>query len=115
LLPVLEAALGYKNVLPERKLRSLEEFWERFPEVKTVIVDGTVTMIRVGSRRVIRPCPSQLDPDVRVSAHPAPDVLGFHPAHVQVVVAAFMDDLEIFLLPILMMTISMVQVNPFVI
>jgi hypothetical protein len=41
LLPVLEAALGYKKVLPERKLRTLEEFWERFPEVKTVIVDGT--------------------------------------------------------------------------
>lgn len=41
LLPVLEQALGYKQALPERKLRSLEEFLERFPEVKEVILDGT--------------------------------------------------------------------------
>jgi hypothetical protein len=41
LLPILEQALGHKQVLPERKLRSLTEFLERFPEVKTVIVDGT--------------------------------------------------------------------------
>jgi hypothetical protein len=52
---------------------------------------------------------------MRVSRHTAPDVLGFHPAHVQVVVAAFMDGFEIFLFPILMMTISMVEVNSFVI
>jgi len=41
LLPVLEQTLGYKQALPERKLRSMEEFLERFPEVKTVILDGT--------------------------------------------------------------------------
>lgn len=41
LLPVLEAALGHKQALPERKVRSLEEFIERFPEVKEVIIDGT--------------------------------------------------------------------------
>jgi hypothetical protein len=41
LLPVLEQALGYKQVLPARKLRSMEEFLERFPDVKEVIVDGT--------------------------------------------------------------------------
>lgn len=41
LLPVLEQALGYKQALPERKLHSLEEFLERFPEVKEVILDGT--------------------------------------------------------------------------
>ena len=41
LLPVLEQALGYKQALPERKLRSLEEFLERFPDVKEVILDGT--------------------------------------------------------------------------
>lgn len=40
LLPVLEQALGYKQALPERKLRSLEEFVERFAGVKAVIVDG---------------------------------------------------------------------------
>ncbi len=33
--------LGYKQVLPARKLRSMEEFLERFPDVKEVIVDGT--------------------------------------------------------------------------
>jgi len=41
LLPVLEQALGHKQVLPERKVRSMEEFLERFPEVKAVIFDGT--------------------------------------------------------------------------
>lgn len=41
LLPVLEQTLGYKQALPERKLRSLEEFLERFPEVGEVILDGT--------------------------------------------------------------------------
>jgi hypothetical protein len=41
LLPVLETTLGEKQVLPVRKLRSMAEFIERFPEVKEVIVDGT--------------------------------------------------------------------------
>lgn len=41
LLPILEQTLGHKQALPERKLRSLEEFFERFPDVKTVILDGT--------------------------------------------------------------------------
>ena len=41
LLPVLEQALGYKQALPERKFRSVEEFLERFPDVKEVILDGT--------------------------------------------------------------------------
>jgi hypothetical protein len=41
LLPVLEQALGYKQALPERQVRSMEEFLKRFPEVKEVILDGT--------------------------------------------------------------------------
>jgi hypothetical protein len=41
LLPVLETALGQKLALPERKLRSVEEFVERFPTVKRVMIDGT--------------------------------------------------------------------------
>jgi hypothetical protein len=41
LLPVLEQTLGHKQALPERKVRSMEEFLERFPEVKEVIFDGT--------------------------------------------------------------------------
>jgi hypothetical protein len=41
LLPVLEQTLGHKQALPERKVRSMEEFLERFPDVKEVIFDGT--------------------------------------------------------------------------
>jgi hypothetical protein len=41
LQPILEAALGEKLALPERKLTSLEAFIERFPGVKRVMVDGT--------------------------------------------------------------------------
>jgi hypothetical protein len=37
----LETALDKKMVLPERKLTSMEQFLERFPEVKEVILDGT--------------------------------------------------------------------------
>lgn len=53
LMPVLEQALGYKQALPERKLRSIEEFLERFPEVREVILDGT-------ERPVQRPKDSQI-------------------------------------------------------
>jgi hypothetical protein len=45
-LPVLEAALGRKAVLPERKIASVEEFLHRFPQVKEVFVDGTERPIR---------------------------------------------------------------------
>ncbi|HEY9655108.1 MAG TPA: transposase family protein [Crinalium sp.] len=41
LQPVLEAALGEKMVLPERKLRRLEAFLEAFPGVERVMIDGT--------------------------------------------------------------------------
>ncbi|KAM3116320.1 transposase family protein [Phormidesmis sp. 146-33] len=41
LLPILETTLGDKQVLPERQLRSMEEFMERLPDVKEVIFDGT--------------------------------------------------------------------------
>jgi hypothetical protein len=41
LLWVLETTLGEKQVLPVRKLRSMAEFTQRFPDVKEVIVDGT--------------------------------------------------------------------------
>jgi hypothetical protein len=47
-LKVLEKALGHAAVLPERKLRSAEEFLEKFPEVKEVFIDG-------GERRRERP------------------------------------------------------------
>jgi hypothetical protein len=38
---ILETALGRKMVLPERKLESIEQFLERYPAVKAVILDGT--------------------------------------------------------------------------
>jgi len=41
LLPVLEATLGRKIVLPDRKITSIEEFYQKFPEAKDVLVDGT--------------------------------------------------------------------------
>lgn len=41
LQPILEATLGQKMVLPERKLDRIEAFLERFPSVKRVMIDGT--------------------------------------------------------------------------
>lgn len=41
LLPVLEASLGRKIVLPARKITSIEEFYQKFPEARDVLVDGT--------------------------------------------------------------------------
>jgi hypothetical protein len=38
---ILETALGQRMMLPERKIESIEQFLDRFPEVKEVIVDGT--------------------------------------------------------------------------
>jgi len=48
LLPVLERTLGRKLVLPARKATSLEEVFEKIPELKDVFLDGT-------ERRVQRP------------------------------------------------------------
>lgn len=45
-LPILEAALGRKAVLPARKIASVEEFLRRFPQVKEVFVDGTERPLR---------------------------------------------------------------------
>lgn len=41
LLPLLEASLGRKLVLPKRKITSIEEFYRCFPDAKDVLVDGT--------------------------------------------------------------------------
>lgn len=41
LTAVLEATLGEKLVLPKRKITSVEEFFEAFPEAKEVFLDGT--------------------------------------------------------------------------
>lgn len=45
---VLEHALGRNLVLPQRKISSVEEFLQKFPEAKEVFLDGT-------ERRVQRP------------------------------------------------------------
>jgi len=41
LLRVLERSLGKHFILPKRKITSVEEFFEKFPEVKDVFIDGT--------------------------------------------------------------------------
>lgn len=43
---VLEAALGKKMVLPERKIESIEQFLARFLEVKAVIFEAMVWNFR---------------------------------------------------------------------
>lgn len=40
-LEVLQKALGKKIQFPERKIRSVEELLEKFPEVKDIFIDGT--------------------------------------------------------------------------
>jgi hypothetical protein len=37
----LEKALGKAMVLPERRISSVAEFLEKFPQVKKIIIDGT--------------------------------------------------------------------------
>lgn len=38
---ILESALGKKLVLPERQMKSVEDFLKAFPEAKEVFIDGT--------------------------------------------------------------------------
>ena len=40
-LKILEDALGRKFVLPERKINSVEEFMEKFPEITDVFIDAS--------------------------------------------------------------------------
>jgi len=46
ILPILEKTLGRKCVLPERKISSMKEFIQKFPEIKDIFVDGTEREIR---------------------------------------------------------------------
>jgi DDE superfamily endonuclease/Helix-turn-helix of DDE superfamily endonuclease len=41
LLPILETALGQKQVLPLRKVRNMADFLAQYPEVEVLILDGT--------------------------------------------------------------------------
>ena len=51
-LPVLEEALGRKCVLPQRRIGSVEEFRQRFPQLKDVMLDGAERpMQRPGNAR----------------------------------------------------------------
>lgn len=47
-IKILESILKRKLALPERKIRSVEEFLQKFPEVKDIFPDGT-------ERRIHRP------------------------------------------------------------
>ena len=38
---ILESTLGKKLVMPERQMRTIEEFFKAFPEAKEVFIDGT--------------------------------------------------------------------------
>lgn len=52
-IAVLKKVLGRELVLPERKVTSLEELFERFPEIKDVFVDGVERKVQrpVGKKR----------------------------------------------------------------
>jgi len=41
IMPILEKTLGRKLVLPERRINSMEEFIQKFPEIKDIFGDGT--------------------------------------------------------------------------
>ncbi len=43
---ILEKALGRKLVLPERKIDSVEKFFQMFPGIKDIFIDGTERPIR---------------------------------------------------------------------
>jgi hypothetical protein len=73
--PLVESLANLKVILEARKPRQPYE----------------QELFRLGRGEVLSFRPSQLDPDVRLSPHPAPDVLGFCLAHVFIIVAAFMN------------------------
>jgi len=50
LLPVLEATLGEKQVLPARKICTVEEFLQRFPREKDLLIDGSERRTRRSSK-----------------------------------------------------------------
>lgn len=41
LLPLLEASLGRKLVLPERQIKTVDEFMEKFPGIRDIFIDGS--------------------------------------------------------------------------
>ena len=41
LMPILEKTLGRELVLPERRIDTMEEFIQKFPEIKDIFGDGT--------------------------------------------------------------------------
>jgi hypothetical protein len=49
-----------------------------------------------------------------LSVHPAPDILGYCLAHVHMVMAAFMDCSQVIILPVVVISINMMKVNPLI-
>ena len=47
LQPVLKAALGKQLALPKRKLRSMAEFVQAFPDIERVIIDATERPVQI--------------------------------------------------------------------
>jgi hypothetical protein len=68
---------------------------------------------RVGSRESIISRPSHLDPSVPLSLHSAPDNLIFRFAHVMISVTTFVNDRKVFLFPVAMIAICVMQMYPF--
>ena len=57
---------------------------------------------------------SQLDLDVLVSQHPAPDNLGFStPAHMDIIMARLVYSQQIISFPVVMVSINVVEMYPF--
>jgi hypothetical protein len=55
LLPILEKALGYSLSLPKRKISSMQEFQEAFPDISDIIVDVTERRARrPGSSKALK-------------------------------------------------------------
>ena len=91
------------NWIPQQ-IGSDESFFEQRVEFG---VDGGN---QVESRGVITLRPSQLDPDVPVSVHPAPDNLPLRVAHVDVLVARLVNRHQVLRFPIVMVAVDVVEV-----
>ena len=63
--------------------------WKSYVRAFTVIDSSTNRTVESMGGIILRT--SQLEPDVRLSPHPAPDVLSLRFAHVDIVVAAFVN------------------------
>ncbi|MBW4594396.1 MAG: hypothetical protein KME46_16175 [Brasilonema angustatum HA4187-MV1] len=72
------------------QVEQAQKFGDKADKGNETVGGKTQIPVLVESRGGIILRPSLLDPDVPISVHPAPDVLGFSLAHVDVIVTAFM-------------------------